>query len=89
MIWEEAVHMCEHVRNSMATTGITTNPFGNFYREKPKIIGSFSEFRHIGYVSKRDKFKNKMTEKNSRKSWWDILAIIRGTRTSCTTRKPR
>ena len=53
MLWGEAVHTCEIVRNSMATTGSTTSPFKNLYGRKPKIIGSFLEFGHIGYVTKR------------------------------------
>ena len=63
MIWEESIHMCERVRNSMATTGCTTSPFENFYGEKPKIIGLFSEFGNIGYVTKRYKLRKKMTDK--------------------------
>ena len=39
LLWEEAVHTCESTRNSMATTGSTTSPSENFYREKPNIIG--------------------------------------------------
>ena len=27
MLWTEAIHMCEHVRNSMATIDSTTSPF--------------------------------------------------------------
>ena len=57
MLWAEAVNMCERIRNSMANTGSTTSPFENFYGEKPKIIGSLSEFVGIGYITKRDKFK--------------------------------
>ena len=30
---------------------------------KPNIIGSFSDFGRIGYVTKRDKFKKQMTDK--------------------------
>ena len=33
------------------------------YEEKPKIIGLLSEFGRIGYVTKREKFKKKMTDK--------------------------
>ena len=44
MLWAEAVHMRRRVRNSMATIGSTTSLFKNFYGEKPKIIGSFSDF---------------------------------------------
>ena len=47
----------------MATTGSTTIPFELFYGEKPKIIGSLLEFGRIGCVTKRDKFKKKMTDK--------------------------
>ena len=49
MLWVEAVHTCKRVRNSMDTKGSTTIPFGNFYGEKPKIIGSLSDFGHIVY----------------------------------------
>ena len=38
MMWEEAVHTFKRVRNSMATTGSTTIPFGNFYAEKPRSL---------------------------------------------------
>ena len=53
MLWAEAVHTCEHVRNSMAATDSTKIPFENFYGENPKIIGLFLEFVRIGYVTKR------------------------------------
>ena len=54
---------CERVRNIMATTVSTTSSFENFYGEKPNIIGSFSEFGRIGYVTKQDNFKKRMTDK--------------------------
>ena len=57
---------CSYVqtrRNSMAIMGSTTSPFDIFYGEKPNIIGSFSEFGRIGYITKRDKFKNQITDK--------------------------
>ena len=63
MLWKEAVHTCERIRNSMANTGSTTSPFESFIGENPKITGSFSEFGRIIYVTKRDKFKKKMTDK--------------------------
>ena len=63
MLWAEAVHMCERVMKSRATTVITTILFGNLYGEKTNIIGSFSEFRRIGYVTKQDKFKKQMKYK--------------------------
>ena len=47
----------------MATTGITTSPFKAFYGEKFNIVGSFSEFGRIGYVTIRDKFRKQMTDK--------------------------
>ena len=53
ILWAEAVHICQPVIHSMATTGSTTSLFGNFYGEKPKIIGSFTDFGHIGYATKR------------------------------------
>ena len=34
ILWEESVHTCKLVRNSMATTCSTTRPFRNFYGEK-------------------------------------------------------
>ena len=34
--------------------------------KKTKIIGSFSEFGRIGYVTKQDKFKKKMIDKTSK-----------------------
>ena len=53
MLWEEALHVYKRVRNSMAATGSTTSPSEKIYGEKPNIIGSFSEFGIIGYVTKR------------------------------------
>ena len=47
----------------MATIGSTKSLFEDFYREKPKMIGSFSEFGLIAYVTKRDKIKKQMMEK--------------------------
>ena len=47
----------------MASEDSTTSSFETFYGEKPKIIGSFSEFGRIGYVTKREKFNNQMMEK--------------------------
>ena len=47
----------------MAITGSTISPFENFYGEKTKIIGSFSEFGRIGYVTKRYKFKKQIIGK--------------------------
>ena len=52
MLWTEAVNMCECVRKIMDNTGSTKSTFKNIYGEKPKIIGSFSEFGRIGYVTK-------------------------------------
>ena len=66
MLWAETVHTCEYVRNSIAATDSTTSPFENLYGENPKIIGLFSEFGRIGYVTKRDKFKKKMIDKTFR-----------------------
>ena len=63
MLWGEAVHTCERIRNSMSTTGSTTSQFENYHGEKLKIIGLLSEFGRIGYVIKLDKFKEKMTDK--------------------------
>ena len=63
MLWEEAVHTYKLVRNSMAAMGSTTSPFEDFYGGKPKIIGSLSEFGHIVYITKREKFKKKITDK--------------------------
>ena len=47
----------------MATIGSTKSLFEDFYREKPKMIGSFSEFGLIAYVTKRDKIKKQIMEK--------------------------
>ena len=63
ILWAEAVQMCKLVRNSMATTDSTTRPFENLYGEKPNIIGLFSEFGCIAYITKRDKLKKHITEK--------------------------
>ena len=89
ILWEEAVHTCEHAVKIMSRTGSTTSPFKNFYGKEPKIIGLFSEFGRIGYVTKRKNTKKQMTEKNSRQSWLDMKKVIKGTRKSCTTLKPR
>ena len=43
----------------MDTTGSTKIPFGNFYGEKPKVIGLFSEFGRIAYVTKWKILRNK------------------------------
>ena len=48
MLWEEAVHTCKRIRNSVDTTGSTTSDFEIFNGENPKIIGSFLEFGRIG-----------------------------------------
>ena len=61
ILWTEAVHTYELIRNSMATTGSTKSPFEIFYGEKPKIIGLFSEFGRIAYVTKWVKLKKYMT----------------------------
>ena len=66
ILWEEAVHMCKRIRNSMANTGSTTSLFENFHGENPKIIGSFLEFVRIRYVTKREIFKEQMTDKTFR-----------------------
>ena len=63
MLWVEAVHRRKRVRNSMDNTGSTKIPSRNFYGEKSKIIGSFSEFGRIGYVTKREKIKKHMIDK--------------------------
>ena len=64
ILWAEAIYTCICVINSMDTTGSTTSPFDNFYGRKLKIIGLLLEFEHIEYVTKREKFKKKTTEKN-------------------------
>ena len=63
IMWVKAVNICERIRNSMATAGISISPSENSYREKPKIVASFSEFGRAGYVTKREKSKKKMTGK--------------------------
>ena len=47
----------------MATMGSTTIPFKTLYGLKPNIIGFFSEFGLIGYVTKQYKFKTQMMDK--------------------------
>ena len=61
----------------MDTKGSTTSPFDNFYGEKPKIIGSLSDFGHIVYVTKWDKFRKKMKDKT-------FKAIMVGYANNCT-----
>ena len=63
MLWKKAFHMCKHTRNSMVTSGSTTSQLGTLYREKFKVIVSFLEFGCVGYIAKREKFRNKMTDK--------------------------
>ena len=63
MLWAEAVHTRERVQNIMATKGSTKSPFEIFYGQKPNIIGSFSEFGRIAYVTKRENIKKQMTDK--------------------------
>ena len=60
MMWSEAVHTCNHMQKSMATTGSTNIPFEILYGEKPKIIGSFSEFGRITYITKRGNIQVQM-----------------------------
>ena len=38
MLWAEAGHTRERVRNSIATTGSTTSLFGNLYGEFPRSL---------------------------------------------------
>ena len=89
MLWEEAIHTYKRVRNSMDTTGIASIPFKKLYGEKPKIIGSLSEFGRIGYFTKREKSKKKMTDKHSSQSWLGMWTIIHWKRTGCITLIPR
>ena len=63
IMWDEAIRTCKCLINVMVTTGSTTSPFRNFYGEKPKIVGSFSEFVCIGHVTKRENFKKQMIDK--------------------------
>ena len=63
MLWEEAVHTCERIRNSMATIGSTTSPLEIIYGEKPKIVGLFLGFGRIGYITKQEKFRKQITDK--------------------------
>ena len=63
ILWGEAVYPCERVRNIMATAVSTTSSFETFYGEKPKIIGLFLEFWHIGYVTKQEVFRKQMEDK--------------------------
>ena len=63
MIWAQALHTCKCGRNSMATMGGTKIPFETFYGEKPNIIGSFSWFGRIAYITKWDKLNRQMTYK--------------------------
>ena len=41
ILWEEAVHICEHMWNSMDTSGSTNIRIERFYGENSKIIGLF------------------------------------------------
>ena len=55
IMWAEAVHTCECVRNIMAITGSKKSSFEIFYGETLKIVGSFSELGRIVYVTKMEK----------------------------------
>ena len=51
ILWEEDIHMCKRVRNSMATTGSTKSTFEYFYEKKPEdhwfIVGVWTyRLRH-------------------------------------------
>ena len=59
MIWAEAVHAWECVQKSMENKVSTNNLFEICYGEKPKIIGSFSEFGRSTYVTKGKTQRNK------------------------------
>ena len=78
-----------HVHKSTATTSSTKSPFEIFYGEKPKIIGSFSDFRRIAYVTKREILRYRRIKIRTRQSWLDIPKTIQETHTSFTTQKPQ
>ena len=63
ILWAEAVHTCERVRNSMETIRSTKIPFEIFYGEKLKIIGLLSEFLRITYITNRENIKIHMKDK--------------------------
>ena len=64
ILWVEVLHMCEHMRNRMGTTGCMKSAFDIFYGEKRNIIGFFSQFGRIVYVNKSEKIK-KQTKENT------------------------
>ena len=49
----EARHTCELMQNSAATKFSLNIPLEIFYGEKPRTIGSFSQFGRILYNTKR------------------------------------
>ena len=63
MMWAEAVHTFQLIRNNIDNTGSIKRTFINLYKKKPKIIGLFSYFGRIVFVTKQDKFKKQMTDK--------------------------
>ena len=67
ILLEEAVHIQKRSRKSTNTMGSTNSPFENFHGEKPNIIGSFSWFGRITYVTKWGKLKKEM-EDNTEKA---------------------
>ena len=51
-----------HMHNGMATTGIMNIALEILWR-KPNIVGSFSEFGHIAYVTMRGNIKRQTKDK--------------------------
>ena len=89
MLWEDALHTRELLHNIMYTTFSTNSPFVIFYRENPKIIGSFSDFGHVAYVTKRERLRDRQRKRRTRQSWLDILTAIQEKLTSCITQRSR
>ena len=53
-LWTEAVHKCKCVKNSMDNKCSTKSPFENYYGKKLRIVGLFSYFGCIAYITKRE-----------------------------------
>ena len=57
---------CSHMptrKKSMVTTGSTNSPFEIFYGKKPKIVGLFSGFGRIAYITKQGEIKTQIMDK--------------------------
>ena len=82
MMWEEAVHMYEHVQNIMVTT-VRRRSHLKFSMEKnPRSLVS-SQSLDVLRTSQRGKIlRDRRRKRRTNKSWLDILKTIKETHTS-------